>query len=86
MQRDIKPGNIIATTLPLRAAVIDFDFATWNKASRDHMKVMVRYLAPEFTTLKNAIRNLPLQHTLPNFGLSADIWSMGIAELELVHG
>jgi len=50
------------------------------------MKVMVRYLAPEFTTLKDAIRNLPLQHTLPNFGLSADIWSMGIAELELVHG
>jgi serine/threonine protein kinase len=81
MHRDIKPDNILASCSPLRAVIIDFGCATWDKTSEDHMKGTIRYLAPEIIALKEntAARN-------SSYDMSADVWSMGLTAYELLCG
>jgi serine/threonine protein kinase len=86
MHRDLKPENILASASPLRAVIIDFGCATWEKTSRDHLKGTIRYLAPEVMALKDSENTPSLQRTLPSYDLSADIWSMGLTAWELMHG
>lgn len=81
MHRDLKPDNILASASPIRAVIIDFGCATWDKTSTDHMKGTIRYLAPEIIALKD--------NTAPKnsfYDMSADVWSMGLTALELLRG
>lgn len=81
MHRDIKPENVLASEFPIRAVIIDFGCATWEKTSKDHMKGTIRYLAPEIIALKDntAPRNAA-------YDMSADVWSMGLTAYELLRG
>jgi serine/threonine protein kinase len=55
MHRDIRPENVLVSSSPLQAVIIDFDCATFDKTSKDHMKGTIRYLAPEVIALKHGI-------------------------------
>lgn len=77
MHRDVKLDNILASTKPLQAIIIDFGHATWEEVSSDHMKGTVRYLAPEIVSIKHG---KPL-----TYNRSADIWSMGLTIFELLN-
>lgn len=52
MHRDIKPQNILISRSPLRAVIIDFGWAIWDRTSADHRKGTIRYLAPAIIALK----------------------------------
>jgi len=86
MHWDVKPENVLASASPLRAVIIDFGCATWEKTSRNHLKGTIRYLAPEVIALKDSQKNPSLQQTPPDFDLSVDIWSIGLTALELIYG
>ncbi len=77
MHRDIKPDNVLASSSPLRAVIIDFGCATWDKTSKDHMKGTIRYLAPEIIALKE---NTSTRNS--GYDMSADVWSMGLTAYE----
>jgi serine/threonine protein kinase len=81
MHRDIKPDNILASPSPVRAVIIDFGCATWDRTSTDHMKGTIRYLAPEIIALKE--NTAPRNST---YDMSADVWSMGLTTFELLRG
>lgn len=78
MHRDIKPGNIVISTTPLQAVIIDFGCATWHTSSRDHMQGTIRYLAPEILALKEG--KAPLVAT---YGPKGDVWGLGLSMYEL---
>jgi serine/threonine protein kinase len=81
MHRDIKPDNVLASSAPVRAVIIDFGCVTWEKISSDHMKGTIRYLAPEVIALKE--NTAPRNST---YNMSADVWSMGLTAYELLRG
>jgi len=77
MHRDIKLDNILGSSQPLQAVIIDFGHATWEQESLDHMKGTVRYLAPEIIALKQGRAKGP-------YNKSVDIWSMGLTIFEFL--
>jgi serine/threonine protein kinase len=80
MHRDIKAENILASDSPLKAIIIDFGCATWERTSKDHLKGTIRYLAPEIIALKE--KTAPPNTT---YDVSADVWGMGLTAYELIH-
>jgi serine/threonine protein kinase len=79
MHRDIKLDNVLGSVQPLQAVIIDFGQATWDRASSDHMKGTIRYLAPEIMALKHM--TAPANAT---YSQSADVWSMGLTIFEFI--
>lgn len=81
MHRDIRPGNVLVSSSPLQAVIIDFGCATFDKTSKDHMKGTIRYLAPEVIALKHGIASND-----STYNMSVDVWSLGLTAHELLSG
>lgn len=80
MYRDIKAENILASNSPLKAIIIDFGYATWERTSKDHLKGTIRYLAPKIIALKE--KTAPFNTT---YDVSANIWGIGLTAYELIY-
>ena len=81
MHRDIRPENVLVSSSPLQAVIIDFGCATFDKTSKDHMKGTIRYLAPEVIALKHGTASND-----STYNMSVDIWSLGLTAHELLSG
>ncbi|PMD17845.1 kinase-like protein [Hyaloscypha hepaticicola] len=81
MHRDIRPENVLVSSSPLQAVIIDLDYATFDKTSKDYMKGTIRYLAPEVIALKHGTAS-----TNSTYNMSVDVWSLGLTAHELLSG
>jgi serine/threonine protein kinase len=81
MHRDIRPENVLVSSSPLQAVIIDFGCATFDKTSKDHMKGTIRYLAPEVIALKHGAASNDSK-----YNMSVDVWSLGLTAHELLSG
>ena len=88
MHRDIKPLNLGVSSLnPPTGVVFDFDSATLDPTSNNHMHGTISFLAPEIVDIK---RWDEIRKTLaaggqrmtvkrpPSYGRKVDIWALGL--------
>ena len=79
MHRDIKPGNLGITSFTSpRGVILDLDDATERKASTDHGKGTISFLAPEIIQLKQGRES--------SYGKAVDIWALGLSMYVLLSG
>jgi serine/threonine protein kinase len=81
MHRDIRPENVLVSSSPLQAVIIDFGCATFDKPSKDRMKGTIRYLAPEVIALKHGTASND-----STYNMAVDVWSLGLTAHELLSG
>lgn len=80
MHRDIKPSNLgIVTWNPPVGVIFDFDSATREETSEDHMQGTLGFLAPEIVALKRWAVS-PNRTVPPSpYGRKVDVWALGIS-------
>lgn len=80
MHRDIKPRNLgILSLHPPAGIIFDFDSATREEISVDHMQGTISYLAPEIVALKQWEEDRGRRPRPPPYGREVDIWALGIS-------